>query len=243
MKINIYISSDIFISSTVAILAQAICAQAIQIQAILDQAIFSSSFSMNHASAAPAAPATEASDGIDEPYKLLWSVIPYKIQNPSLFENILEFSEFQAVSTKVARATKAASASAAAETALKKVTMACSALEEAEEAAEEAKAYVVQTAADAFAASSNALAAFEPCTKASASDSYGIGYGASMALNAFEKATEASAAAVPAAQEYEEALTAVADAKRHLATVIAKAQKDALKAYEAAAVYHKIART
>ena len=179
----------------------------------------------------------KASDDIDESDKLLWSIIPPKIQNPLIFENIRGFSEFQAVSTKVARATKAASASAAAQAAVREVTMACAALEEAEEAAEEAKAYVVQTAADAFAASSNALAAFEPCTKASASDSYGIGYGASMALNAFEKATEASAAVVSAAREYDEALIAVADAKRHLATVVANAKKSTEKAYEAATAF------
>ena len=239
MKINIYINSDIFISSTVAILAQAICAQAIQIQAILDQAIFSSSFSMNHAPASSAVLAAKASDGIEEPDKLLWSVLPYKIQKSSLFENIRGFSTSRSV-TATAAATKAATATAAVLAALREVAMACTALEEAEEAVDDAKHYLERTAADAFAVSSNALDAFAPCTEAA--DSYGIGYAATMALDAYEKATEASAAAVPAAREYDEALIAVADAKRHLATVVANAKKSTEKAYNAASVFHDIAR-
>ena len=144
-----------------------------------------------------------------------------------------------AVDTTVASAASAALESAAlatkAQAALREIGMACAALEEAEDTADDVKHYLKRTAAHAAAASSNALAAFEPCTEAPCSCS--IGYAATNALNAFEKAADASAAVVPAAREYDEALIAVADAKKHLATVVANAKKSTQKAYEAATAF------
>ena len=177
----------------------------------------------------------KASDDIDESDKLLWSCISHTIQNPLIFEKICAFSTLRAVTATTA-ATKAAYAAAKAEAGMKEIAMAYATFEKAEEAFNVAKTYAVRTAANACDASYDALAAF------SISGSDDIRDHTTMALEAFNNATEASADTVLFAKEYDEVLIAVAEAKRNLATTVAKAKKNAQKAYEATTIYQKIVR-